>query len=281
MTLTKARQVNAWLLVVLFSLASCQQAEQSHKVKLFYPTGQLRVLATLRGDLPNGRVAGYRPTGSLVTTSYWVAGKRTGVSCTYYSNGTRQDSISFLNDRQHGPAFTYYRNGALHTVERYRQGMRIGTATTFDSLGHRQQQGTYDREGNQIYAIFYDWQGHTAGGSPSSIVVAKDTVRWGEPYTGSLRFGYPLRGKVLLLVGVLKEDRQAVDRWALIDTFQVVSQSTDGHFYFSYAPKRVGLNSFQYKFIQPASPWDALVVDSLSVDRQSGTHPFFVKKPRD
>ena len=274
-------QVNLWLVIITIGVASCHQNEQAQRIKLLYPTGQLRVLAMLRDSVLDGRVTGYRPTGSIMTTSQWVAGKRTGVTSSYYPAGTRQDSIGFLNDVRHGPAFTYYPNGALHTIEHYRHGVQTGIAVTFDSLGHKQEQFTYDQEGNEVYATFYNKAGKTAGGSPSSILVAKDTIQWGEHYSGSLRFGYSLRGKVTMLVGVLKQDRQALDRWPLIDTFQVIPQSKDGRFYFSYLPKQAGANAFQYKIIQPASPWNAPEPDSLSVDSQSSTRPFFVKNPAD
>jgi hypothetical protein len=269
--------------VFLFSLTlftiSCRDNQQEHSVKQFYPDGHLKVVATLRGNRMHGRTIWYSLKGDIDNTSHWVNGKRTGVTCVYYSSGALKDSIGFLNDTLHGLSLSYYRNEALQKVERYTHGVRTGTAVDFDSLGKRKQQSTYDRNGNEIYYIFYDTHGESAGGSPAHITEAKDTIWWGEKYTGSIRFGYPLKGKVTMIVGVLGEDLKAIDRWPIVDTFQVVPQSKDGRFYFSYYPKRLGANSFQYKFIQPESPWDATVRDSLTIDQKSVTHPFFVKKP--
>ena len=65
-----------------------------------------------------------------------------------------------------------------------------------------------------------------------------------------------------------------------MDTFQVVAQSKDGRYYFSYYPKRTGSNTMGYRFLQPKSPWDARPhKDSLSVDYLAGDMPFFVRKP--
>ena len=266
-----------WL-ILTFATVSCRDNQQERSVKQFYLNGRIKVVATLRGNRLHGRTIWYRPQGSIENTSHWVNGKRTGVTCVYYSSGALKDSLGFLNDTLHGLSLSYYRNGSLQKVERYTRGVKTGTAVDFDSLGHRQQQTTYDLDGNDIYNIFYDRHGKTAGGSPSHITEAKDTILWGAKYTGSIRFGYPLKGKVTMIVGVLGEDLKAIDRWPIIDTFQVVPQSKDGRFYFSYYPKRLGHNSFQYKFIQPESPWNATVEDSLTVDQKSVTHPFFVKK---
>jgi hypothetical protein len=227
----------------------------------------------------HGRTTWYNPKGGIDNTSYWVNGKRTGVTCVYYTSGALKDSIAFLNDTLHGPYLSYYRNGVLQQVERYRHGVKTGTSVEFDSLGKRKQQFTYDREGHEIYTIFYDPAGESPIGSPAHITEAKDTIRWGEKYTGSIRFGYPLKGKATMIVGVLGKDVKAIDRWPIVDTFQIVPQSKDRQFYFSYYPKRLGVNAFQYKFIQPESPWDATPKDSLSVDQKSVTHSFLVRKP--
>ncbi|TGE20987.1 hypothetical protein E5K02_24805 [Hymenobacter metallicola] len=259
---------------------SCRDKQQERRVQVTYPDGRLHVLATLRGKRLHGRAIEYSPTGTIDNTSHWVEGKRTGVTSYYYPSGALKDSLAFLNDTLHGLSLSYYRNGVLQQVERYTHGVRTGTAVTFDSLGKRKQQSTYDRDGNGIYDIFYSPPGESPLGSPVPITEAKDTIWWGEKYAGSVRFGYPLKGNVTMIVGVLREDRKAVDRWSVVDTFQVVAQSQDGRFYFSYYPKQPGPNSFQYKFIQPQSPWNATIRDSLTVDQQTVTHSFLVKKPR-
>jgi hypothetical protein len=269
--------------VVLLSLTLCTYGcgdnQKERSVKLFYPDGHLKAVATLKGNHMHGLATFYNSKGSIDSRSHWVNGKRTGVTCVYYSSGALKDSISFLNDTLHGPSVSYYRNGALKKVERYTNGTRTGIAVDFDSLGKRQQQFTYDRSGHEIYYLSYDADGEPAENLFSPITEAKDTIWWGEKYTGSIRYGYPLKGKVTMIVGVLGLDLKALDRWPIVDTFQVVPQSADGRFYFSYYPKRQGVNSLQYKFIQPESPWDASVRDSLTVDQRSVKHQFLVKKP--
>ena len=137
---------------------------------------------------------------------------------------------------------------------------------------------TYDRSGKEIYNLYFDKQGKPLDGSLMPIIEAKDTILWGGKYTGSIRFGYPLKGKVTMTVGVLGEDLKAYDRWPLVDTFQVVPQSEDGRFYFSYYPKRLGINAFHYKFTQPGRRW-IVEVDSSTVDLISVKHSFLVKQP--
>ena len=236
-------------------------------------------MAALRHGQLDGRSVSYYPNGHLQTVSQWAGSQRTGVTRRYYLDGILQNSTQYRKDSLHGMALRYYRTGPLREVAHYTNGHRTGTYVSFDSLGHKAEQFTYDHSGEVIYTAFYDRHGKTAGGTPEPIPEAPDTISWGERYTGAIRFGYRLKGKVTMLVGVLREDRKALDRWPLVDTFQVVPQSKDVRFYFAYYPKRPGKNVLQYKFIQPGSPWDTYPrTDSVSVDGISVTHPFFVKK---
>ena len=270
---------HALLLGVVLHLTSCRHEDGRTLEPDHYPNGRLRSVAALRHGRLDGRSVSYYPNGQVQAVSQWVAGQRTGVTRLYYPDGILKDSTQYRNDSVHGAALRYYRTGPLREVAHYTNGLRTGTYVSFDSLGHKVEQFTYDPSGEVIYSTFYDRHGQAAGGTPEHITEANDTISWGERYTGAIRFGYPLKGKVTLLVGVLREDRTARDRWPLVDTFQVVPQRKDGRFYFAYYPKRPGKNVLQYKFIQPASPWEVYPqTDSLSVDGISVTRPFFVKK---
>jgi hypothetical protein len=113
------------------------------------------------------------------------------------------------------------------------------------------------------------------------LIDAPDTLEWGEKYTGSVYFGYPLRSPATMLVGTLYKGKKSSDLPVLVDTFQVVTPRADGRFYFTYYPKRTGNNAMGYRFLQPGSPWDARPrKDSLSVDHLAGDMPFYVREPR-
>lgn len=270
---------HALLLGTVLHLTSCRQEDGRTLETAYYPNGRLHTVAALLHGRLDGRSVSYYQNGQVQTVSQWAAGQRTGVTRRYYPEGILKDSTQYRNDSVHGMALRYYRTGPLREVAHYTNGHRTGTYVSFDSLGHKVEQFTYNKLGEVIYSTFYDRHGKTAGGTPEHITEANDTISWGERYTGTIRFGYPLKGKVTMLVGVLREDRKALDRWPLVDTFQVVPQSKDGRFYFAYYPKRPGKNVLQYKFIQPGSPWDTYPrTDSVSVDGISVTRPFFVKK---
>ena len=137
---------------------------------------------------------------------------------------------------------------------------------------------TFNSSGREILTTPYDAEGKPGSSFFSPIVQADDTITLGNKFSGFVTFGYPLKSKAIMLVGRLGKDMKALDRYPLLDTFQVVHQSKDGRFYFSFVPSRLGANTFGYKFIQPGSPWTDVPKDSLSVDLLSGSSPFYVRK---
>ncbi|UOQ97182.1 hypothetical protein MUN81_18325 [Hymenobacter sp. 5317J-9] len=214
-------------------------------------------------------------------TSYWVAGRRTGFTRLYYPNGGVRDSSAFRNDSLHGPALRYYPNGVLQEQAHYTNGTQTGLTMRFDSLGKPVEREIYNRAGRLIYANGYEPGGQPSPGGMMTLIDAPDTLNWGEKYTGSVSFGYPLQKPATMLVGTLSKGRKASDSPVLVDTFQVVAPSPDGRFYFAYYPKRAGNNAMGYRFLQPGSPWNARPrKDSLSVDYLAGDMPFFVREPR-
>ena len=196
-----------------------------------------------------------------------------------YVTGAVHVAASLKGNVLHGPTSWYYPNGTLQSRSHWVNGVQTGHAVAYDSAGRPVERNTYDSAGRLMFTRAY-FHGIPAEGLLYPIIEAPDTVTWGRPFAGSIRFGYPLASPATLLVGTLRTDMHALDRWQVRDTVQVVSQSQDGRFYFSYRPVRPGPNTFAYKFLQPGRPWmNRSQEDSLSVDNFSGWRPFFVQQP--
>lgn len=270
-----------WLFgLVLLSAAACSTKEQVQQVADYYPNGCLKIMKSMQDNQLHGRSRSYYPDGTLQSVSMWEHGRRTGVTTLYYANGTLRDSANYLRDSLNGPALRYYPNGVLKQRTHFADGATTGHTIFFDSLGKLVQRQIYNQAGKLIYLNDYAPDGRPSPGGMMTIIEAKDTLIWGGKYTGCVYFGYPLKSPATMLVGTLGKGLKASDRHPMVDTFQVVAQSKDGRFYFSYYPVHAGVNAMEYKFRQPGSPWDAVPrKDSLSVDGLAGDMPFFVRKP--
>lgn len=277
----KSQPLFVALLLGALCMASCTPEQERTTETSRYPNGRLRGVAALLNGRLDGRSVAYYPNGKVHATSHWVAGRRTGVTRLYYPDGVLRDSSAFRNDSLHGPAVRYYPNGVLQERAQFTNGTRTGLTMLFDSLGKPMDREIYNRAGRLIYANRYEPDGRPFSSGMMTLIDAPDTLDWGEKYTGSVYFGYPLRSPATMLVGTLGKGKKASDSPVLVDTFQVVAPSTDGRFYFAYYPKRAGDNAMGYRFLQPGSPWDARPrKDSLSVDYLAGDMPFYVREPR-
>jgi len=160
-----------------------------------------------------------------------------------------------------------------------RKEKHTGREILIDSIGKPVELHVYNQDRKLIYVDTYDSKGRLAGGSMIPLHEFKDTIKWGEKMTGCFWFGYPLKTKATLLIGTLGKDINALDRYPMLDTLQVVVQSPNGRFYFTFQPAHAGVNRLEYKFLQPGSPWNVMPKkDSLSVDHMSGASHFFVRQ---
>jgi hypothetical protein len=251
--------------------SGCQQ-EQTTVQKQYYPDGKLRVWQQLRNNQLHGQSRLYYPSGHLQHTYLYVQGKLTGEARFYYESGTLQARCMMLEDSLHGHSWAFYRNGHPREHSVYRWNQHTGIKFLFDSL-------TGKKVEHHVYVREYDKAGEPTNGMLLPITEADNTIEWGEKYTGFVRFGYPLNSSATMVVGRLGKEMKALDRYPVIDTFQVVQQSSDGRFHFSFFPRHPGKNTFSFKFLQPGSPWDALPKkDSLSVDGLSTSHAFLVQE---
>jgi hypothetical protein len=195
----------------------------------------------------------------------------------YYPSGAVRVAAAMKGNVLHGPTSWYYPNGTLQSRSQWVNGVRTGQAVRFDSVGRPVVRDTYDPVGRLMFSRTYDRWGIPNRGQLYPIIDAPDTVAWGQPFTGSIRFGYPLESPATLVIGTLRTDVRARERWEITDTVQVVSPSKDGRFYFSYRPAQRGRHTFAYMFLQPGRPWmTRSPADSVSIDRFSGSRPFFV-----
>jgi len=79
----------------------------------------------------------------------------------------------------------------------------------FDSLGRPEERQVYNRAGRLVYLNDYEADGRPSPGGMMTLIDAQDTLVWGEKYTGSVSFGYPLRSPATLLVGALGKGTKA------------------------------------------------------------------------
>jgi hypothetical protein len=266
------------LLEVALCGAGCTQQERPETT--FYSNGHRKQVATWQDGHLQGRLVEYYPNGNLKATSHWLAGKRTGITRLYYPTGSLRDSSAYLSDSLNGLSLGYTAQGLPQFRSYYTNGRRTGREVVFNATGQPAELHVYDSTGRLFYVDSYEADGKPSGSGMTPLFKMKDTLKWGEKMTGYVWFGYPLKTKATLLVGTLGKDLQALDRYPMLDTIQVVKQSQDGRFYFAFYPAHTGVNSIGFKFLQPGSPWDALPrKDSLSVDHISVTSPFFVQKP--
>ena len=265
----------------LFSLwisgwTGCTDEQSVKQVQEQNPNGTLRMIRSMKGEQLHGRCLTYYPDGKMESDSRWHNGRRTGVTRLFYRNGVLKDSSSFVNDSLNGPSLHYYHNGALKRKSYFTNGIVIGTTVFFDSTGKPMQREIYNQAGELIYINQFDKKGKPSGNGVRSIIETPDTISWGKPYSGCIRFGYSLTGRVTMLIGPLVTHLNALDRFQIADTFAVVQPDALGRFCFSYLPRpaKTGRNLFGYKFIHKDN-----LVDSLSVHNLSGTVPFVVRKP--
>jgi hypothetical protein len=226
----------------------------------------------------DGVYKSFYPNGKLKSESNWVHGRRTGIASYYFKSGVLQSRSHLTNGLLNGTALQYYQNGILSQKGVYTNGTQTGITLLFDSLtGKPVERHIYNQAGQLIYLNDYDKQGKPSRNGLTSIVDAPDTIKWGANYTGCIRFGYPLTGKVTMLIGKLVTRVKSIDRYQIADTFAIVHPDKQGRFCFSYHPQpaQIGRNMFGYKFLHTGS-----VYDSLSVNELSGSWYFFVKKPK-
>jgi hypothetical protein len=274
---TRFASIGLLIGIVLFD-TGCTPHQRTETT--FYPNGHRKQVATWQDGQLQGLLTEYYPNGKLKATSHWLAGKQTGVTRLYYPTGDLRDSSTYLAGSLNGLALGYTPQGLPQFRSHYTNGIPTGREVIFDATGKPTELHLYDAAGILFYVDNYEADGKPSGSGMTPLFEAKDTIAWKEKMTGFIWFGYPLKTRTTMLVGRLGKDLQALDRYPMLDTIQVVKQSRDGRFYFEFYPAHVGSNNMGFKFLQPGSPWDAIPrKDSLSVDQLSVTHSFFVGKP--
>ena len=140
----------------------------------------------------------------------------------------------------------------------------------------------YDMKGRMFFVQGYDKRGRPSSTALLPLVNTPDTVSFGHPFAGSIRFGYTLKHPAVLLVGTFTKPK-GLTQPVKLDTVQRVKQNRDGGFYFTCRPSHAGRDTFAYRFVQPETRYEPSITgsredDSLGVDYLFGIRPFYVKQ---
>ena len=151
----------------------------------------------------------------------------------------------------------------------------------FDSTGKPLGRHVYGIKGRMFFVQGYDKWGHPSSTTLLPLINTPDTVSFGHPFAGSIRFGYALKNSAVILVGTFTKPK-GLTQPVMLDTLQRMKQNRDGGFYFTYRPSYAGRNTFAYRFVQPETRYEPGITgsrldDSLGVDYLFGIRPFFVK----
>ena len=160
-------------------------------------------------------------------------------------------------------------------------GRAVGSKVLFDSTGKPLEHHVYDMKGLMFFVQGYDKRGRPSSTTLLLLVNTPDTVSFGHPFAGSIRFGYALKHPAVLLVGTFTKPK-GLTQPVMLNTLQRVKQNRDGGFYFTHRPSHAGHNTFAYRFVQPETRYglgitDSREDDSLGVDYLFGIRPFYVK----
>jgi uncharacterized protein len=166
----------------------------------YYPSGQIKTIASFRDDVPQGIRREYSPEGDIVagfvfnngvivgegitdeegirdglwkeyylngqlkSTGMYDAGKRIGDWKFYYSNGQLEQTGSYSKDgKPDGPWTWYYITGELLREESYFNGHRDGYSKEYDPTGYVIAEGEYI-EGYEEGIWNYSYGDHSAVG---------------------------------------------------------------------------------------------------------------------
>jgi len=158
----------------------------------------------------------------------------------------------------------------------------VGSKVLFDSTGKPLEYYVYDMKGRMFFVQGYDKRGRPSSTTLLLLINTPDTVSFGHPFAGSIRFGYALKYPAALLVGTFTKPKDLTQP-VMLDTLQRVKQNRDGVFYFTYRPSHAARNTFAYRFVQPETRYEPGITgsredDSLGVDYVFGIRPFYVKQ---
>ncbi|MBC6609002.1 hypothetical protein H8B13_19440 [Hymenobacter sp. BT188] len=211
----------------------------------------------------------YYPSGALKSTVEWKNDRQHGVAKSYYETGQLEEVSHWRNDTLAGPCKMFYPNGNLEKLSHYEHNVIVGDRILFDDKGNPMQKEIYDAQGRLIYIASYDNHSRQQPGLVTAVFTDQsdqsDSITSERLLKTMVNFGFKLSGEVKMIVGKINSKTGEV-----IDTSQVLTRDSNGHFIVYTKPNKNGETRISYKFLHLPSNNK----DTLSVNGTRGTHVY-------
>ena len=252
--------------IALISLLNACKEDKNSEKRFYYSNGVLRKVIAKKNNKWNGATVTYYPTGQIKSKSFWLNDVQHGPAFFYYPNGNLKEATHWHNGKEQGKSLWYRPNGVLERTAYLQAGAEIDNVIFYDSIGKPEELQVYNKQGQVVRVTSYDKRGKPRLGGAIPFVHAKDTIFWGEKFSGYVDFGYSTEGTTTMFIGHMKKNLK------LLDTISAIKPSKTGRFYFSYQPNKLGKNVMPYQLLYSVGKGDTAVTIRIG-----GFQDFFVK----
>ena len=123
---------------MLFALLQACQPEESWKNKIFYSSGEVKLMESYVVDDGDTIIIGqkvFHENGRMYMMGNLKNKERNGLWKTYYENGTPWSETNFKEGITNGSTKTWYKNGKVRFTGFYTDGEKSGTWYWYDEEG--------------------------------------------------------------------------------------------------------------------------------------------------
>lgn len=245
-------------LIILFLLFFTSCTQQSVEEVEYYPNGRVKRSIEPPDSIGRRTTIEYYSNGKIESKFQWRNGVKDGKTEFFNLNGILEE-ITFWHDGiAEGPYLRFYDNGKLYKRSTLKHGKEVGMITMYGRNGNKIGYTLNDREGREIYVVQYNTNGAQEPGMLIPIVEGrKDTIQQNEHIPLKIKFGYPLRGTVIMYVG------EANQRGEILDTVAIKRPDSKGVFHYVVKSHLLGPSNLTFKFIHNTTAEDTLKLNNL------------------